>query len=341
MEEDLVFSWGQGPARIKKEGFFWEEGKIHYITGRVFRKAAMFGYIRPLKDELKIREYRLYRSYYCGYCKYLAKGGGFIPRLLLSHDLVFLNLLLSSLQGKEEQAVCRCLLHPFRFSVIKDESLFASTVPINLLLLHHKLKDDLQEGWSLGKQLLFFLLRGRVGKIRSYRGDLVFVVEEDLNRLKEQEVLEVTDLDQCCEPFAHLLGYLFCQAVPQGGSRRILEWMGFNLGKWIYLLDAYDDLAEDKKKGSYNPLFSAFSYQGGNLDDFRGAIRGRVASLLRYSHHQLVQSFQLLPLKKNQGLLENILYLGLPQQMEEIVFGGGCQCGKGSLSGPWYRKRCL
>ena len=33
-----------------------------------------------------------------------------------------------------------------------------------------------------------------------------------------------------------------------------LRSIGFNLGKYIYLLDAYDDLARDERKGAYNPL---------------------------------------------------------------------------------------
>lgn len=301
----------------------------------------MFGYIRPLKDELKVKEYRLYRSYYCGYCKYLARDGGFILRLLLNHDLVFFNLLLSSLWEEEERVFCRCLLHPFRFPMIEDDTLFAATAPINILLLYYKQRNNLQEGWSWGSYLLTFLLQRKVSTITKKNQEMVSVLEKELQLLKEREEGGCTDLDKICEPFAHLLGYLFSMATPQKDQGRILEWMGFNMGKWIYLLDAYDDLTEDKKKGDYNPFFTAFFYQGEDLVGFRQKIQTDVMHLLRYCHHQLIQAFQLLDMKKNQGLLENILYLGLPRQMEEIILEGGCKCGKGSVPGSWYQKRCL
>lgn len=31
--------------------------------------------------------------------------------------------------------------------------------------------------------------------------------------------------------------------------------MGYNLGRWIYLMDAADDLEEDREKNNYNPFY--------------------------------------------------------------------------------------
>lgn len=52
----------------------------------------MFGYILPDKPELKIKEYELYRAYYCGVCRAIKRRHGNIPRLTLTYDITFLAL---------------------------------------------------------------------------------------------------------------------------------------------------------------------------------------------------------------------------------------------------------
>ena len=47
-----------------------------------------------------------------------------------------------------------------------------------------------------------------------------------------------------------------------------LRSIGFHLGKFIYLLDAYDDLEHDQRKGAYNPL-KALSQQPGYEEEMK------------------------------------------------------------------------
>ena len=60
----------------------------------------MFGYVEPDKPELKIREFEVFRGYYCGVCKSIGKRFGQVPRISLNYDLAFLAVLLDSTQGK-------------------------------------------------------------------------------------------------------------------------------------------------------------------------------------------------------------------------------------------------
>ena len=53
----------------------------------------MFGYIAPLKSELKVREYEVYNAYYCAICHAVKRRYGELPRLLLSYDAVFVAML--------------------------------------------------------------------------------------------------------------------------------------------------------------------------------------------------------------------------------------------------------
>ena len=38
------------------------------------------------------------------------------------------------------------------------------------------------------------------------------------------------------------------------------RWMGYNLGKWIYILDAYDDIEEVINRKTYNPIIYQYKY---------------------------------------------------------------------------------
>lgn len=75
----------------------------------------MFGYIKPVKAELKVKEWEAYQGIYCGLCKQLAKRYGFFARMTLNYDFVFLAMLDMALHGKRIH-FCRehCIVHPFK-----------------------------------------------------------------------------------------------------------------------------------------------------------------------------------------------------------------------------------
>ena len=74
----------------------------------------MFGYIMPDKPELKIREYEIYRAYYCGVCKAIKKNHGNIPRLTLTYDTTFSAFLSSLVEEQPQIKDSRCALHPLK-----------------------------------------------------------------------------------------------------------------------------------------------------------------------------------------------------------------------------------
>lgn len=53
----------------------------------------MYGYIRPDIGELRINEYRRFRSAYCGLCEALRQRYGVLARFLIGYDMTFLALL--------------------------------------------------------------------------------------------------------------------------------------------------------------------------------------------------------------------------------------------------------
>lgn len=59
----------------------------------------MFGYVVPLKSELKVRELAQYNAYYCGLCASIGSRFGQAARLTLNYDSTFIAMLLTDLSG--------------------------------------------------------------------------------------------------------------------------------------------------------------------------------------------------------------------------------------------------
>ena len=111
----------------------------------------MFGYVNVLRDELKVKDYMMFRSYYCGLCHALGKKCSQSARLGLSYDMTFLALLLSSLSpenAKTKESVC--MAHPLtKRSYVTDDAATEYAANASCLLYYNKMKDDWHDDRSL------------------------------------------------------------------------------------------------------------------------------------------------------------------------------------------------
>ena len=121
-----------------------------------------------------------------------------------------------------------------------------------------------------------------------------------LDRLTQLEAEGSEDLDAVSGCFGELMAELFDYKQDHWSPE--LRSIGFHLGKFIYLLDAYDDLARDEKKGAYNPL-RTLSRQPGYEEEMREIFELLLARCAR--------SFERLPCVEDADLLRNILYSGV------------------------------
>ena len=99
---------------------------------------------------------------------------------------------------------------------------------------------------------------------------------------------------------------------------RILGWIGYNLGKWIYIIDAFDDMERDIKSGSYNPLLRQYKYENQDIKDFKASIAEEVKVGLLQALSQATGSLELLKLD-NKGIISNIAYEGLYGKTERVL----------------------
>lgn len=295
----------------------------------------MFGYIVPDKPELKIKEYELFRTYYCGVCKSLGRNLGVLSRFTLNYDTVFLGLLLASLHGENPELRREvCIANPFKRKWVAKKSKYIDfAADINTILTYYKLKDNWNDEKSILSKAAGLALLPGYKKARARNPETDMIVERSIAALAKLEAARCSSIDEAAEPFAVMMKEIMAAGggACDASTRRILEWIGYNTGKWIYTIDAYDDIEKDIKSGSYNPILLKYSYNGEDICSFKSRIKDEVSRGLIHSLGQLSSSVELLSLN-NKGIIDNIIYLGLNKKTGSILDKCPDKCSKDKRS---------
>ena len=275
----------------------------------------MFGYVRAVEGNFSEEAKARYRAAYCGLCHALGRRCGFLARFTLNYDFTLLAMLFAP----PEPVWCqrRCPAHPFRrwrccgpcsgFDLAADES---------VILFWLKLADDVADkGFLAGlpARTAAFALRRAYHKASRARPDFDARAREHLSRLRALEGENCPSMDRAADAFACILRSSVPEGLPERRGRALGELL-YHLGRWVYLIDAWDDLAEDRKRGSYNPLLARF---GGAPEAHLEELR----ATLSHSARLCQAAFQLEDFGGWTPVLENILYLGLPGVQEEVLTG--------------------
>lgn len=278
----------------------------------------MFGYVTVDNNQMTEDEYAVFSSYYCGVCKATGKVASQMARLGLSYDITFLALVFSSFSGNDVQYSQGCVLHPQkkRKYVTEDKAvLYAASAGVVLTYL--KLKDDWNDDKSI-KALLGMMLfyrgckRAKKNLTKEYE-----IIKKQLDILSGYEKAGSDSVDDTAEAFGKILECLFTpDFIEDENQRRVLSWLGLNLGRWIYLIDAVNDLEEDLKSGSYNPLIKT-GYK--NLKECASDME----LSLTLSLDGVASAFELADIKKNKEIIEKIIYISLKEKQKLILSGNG------------------
>ncbi len=264
----------------------------------------MFGYIGVNKEELKIKDYNTYRAYYCGVCHALQKMSGLKGRLVLSFDMTFLAMLLDSLYDEVSRPEKkRCAPHS-----IKKQDVFVGeavnyAAEMNILLAF----DNLQDKWYDSKNLPAKALAGLIKKSRNRIAAKYPVQSSAVNAyikvLRKIEKKKDANPYEAAEATGVMLGNIFAWKKDEWHDD--LYELGVNLGRFIYMADAYDDYNKDIKTGSYNPFVRLLNENPGkSLKSIGEKILTNCASLAAVRYERL-------PVDKNMDILRNILYSGI------------------------------
>lgn len=268
----------------------------------------MFGYVVMNKPEIKFKDFDLYRSFYCGLCRELRERYGISGQITLTYDLTFMILLLSGLyEPPVRKGTTRCIVHPVRRQPVCKNAITEYAADMNVFLAYYKCRDD----WNDDRSPLG-LLYGKVLERKEQKIERTFQQKTSriislLEDLSAMERAGEKDIDKVSGCFGKIMAEIF--AYREDVWEPTLRRMGFFLGKFIYLMDAYDDVEKDTKKGNYNPFSESYIIEG---------FQGQVQQMLMMMLSEACREFEKLPIIKYADILRNILYSGVWCRFESI-----------------------
>ena len=279
----------------------------------------MFGNVKPLKQELKIRDYSNYRAYYCGLCKSMGGKYAGLCRLGLSYEAVFIAIIISAmLDDKVMVKQKRCFIHPFskRPMVVNNKSVDAAA-SVNILLTYNSLCDNVRDENDMKSRLASIWFKKPYKKACADMPEINAVIEEKLDDLDLVEESLCDVLDKAAQPFAEMMGELASRLIPY--ENEDIYWFGFFMGKWIYVIDAYADIQKDLKNKAYNPFI--LMNPGMEYNEIANNSRGDAEFVLKGAISELLRIFERLNIKRNREIIENILFEGMPTRTEAVLSG--------------------
>lgn len=268
----------------------------------------MFGYIVVNKPEMKFREFDMYQSYYCGLCKSLKERYGKRGQITLSYDMTFLALLLTSLYEPETvSGYRRCAAHPVEKHLYRQNEFTDYAADMNLLLSYEKCLDDWNDERKIKQGMLAALLKKQNRQVYERYPQKIQKISECMDLIHAYEKAESRSIDEVAGAFGEIMAEIF--AYRQDEWEETLRRMGFFFGKFIYLMDAYEDIPMDIEKGTYNPFKEAYE-----REDFEESA-GQVLLMMMA---ECSKAFERLPIVENVQILRNILYSGVWSRYDQV-----------------------
>ena len=265
--------------------------------------------MRPSDGRLTEADRETFRGAYCGLCHTLGRRYGLVGRMILNYDLTFLAMVLS--RGTGETCDRRCAVHPFRKRrCAADDPAFDTAADMSVILTWWQLRDGVADHGFWGRwkyRFLSLLLHRAYRKAKARQPELDKRIQTNLDKLSALEREKCAIPDEAADTFALLLRDMAALSPP-GIKRRVLEEMLYHLGRWIYLVDALDDLKEDSRSGNYNPLLQRYGTRDGAL---RPEDRERVAATLDASIRTMAAAFELADFGCWRRIIESVVYEGL------------------------------
>lgn len=266
----------------------------------------MFGYIKINKMELKFKEYYSYKGYYCGLCKSLKTKYSNKSRLTLNYDMTFLILLLSSLYEPENKTYNeRCIVHPLSKQLIMENEITEYAASLNIILSYYNIIDDWEDDKDYKSLAIARLLQKEFKKASLELQDKSEIIKKRLYNISKLEKENSKEIDAVSNEFGYLMEELFLYKKDHWEEN--LRKIGFYLGKYIYFIDAYEDMKEDEEKNSYNPF--------NNLDLENKEEYARDLLMLNLS--LLSNEIEKLPLVQDKGIIDNIIYSGILNNLDK------------------------
>lgn len=280
----------------------------------------MFGYVVVDKPSLRIREYGYYRATYCGLCHAMGKCTGCLSRMTLSYDMTFFALLRGLICESEFSfKKRRCPRHPIKkIQTVEMNDELEYSAYVGAILTSGKLFDNINDEKGAKRAFAKFLrvfFSQMEKKSAKKLPELASLVEKKLAELGDIEKNKVASIDAPAEVFGSMMASLLSFEL-EGEKKLIASNIGKRIGRWIYIVDAFDDYENDKKSGSYNPFVLLYGGEEFTPDNLLS-----ISSMLEAEMALVCSSLDLLDEDgdKNRGeIIKNILCIGMPASVRRI-----------------------
>lgn len=271
----------------------------------------MFGYVTAYKPELKIKDYEAYKGVYCSLCKEMGKEYGVLSRFLLSYDGAFYVLYKLGADNIETDAQkSRCTFNPTKkcLKINTKSNVYKTASAITVILAYFKLIDNLNDSNIFKKLFLYFLLPYFAllkNKAKKKYPEIYTKIQQGMKKQFEIEKEKSVSIDKTADSTAEMLGFIFsfdeCENVKSHYD------FGYQLGRVVYFLDAFDDYEKDMKSNSFNPFRNSESFED------------EAIMSIRLSIGALTEIMQKISFNKTSAIINNIIYDGLNYQLERII----------------------
>src|SRR4051812_25126021 len=241
----------------------------------------MFGLMRAKSCGMTAEERRARRLNYFGTGKTIGGEDSAKARVLLNNDVVFFAGLLTELGGEETSEWGRayqsynCLSLPQ--ASMPDSLKFAAAT--NIILTRFKIADHIEDGQGIKKRTVARILSGDFARAEKYLCEKEFPVaeiEEILSSQGEREGVS-SSLDELAFPTARTTGIFFREGLRLVGRGDVADRgyeLGFEFGKLIYLVDAFEDYQSDARQGQFNAISAIYGTTGDEMpDDVKREVR--------------------------------------------------------------------
>lgn len=281
----------------------------------------MIGYIKANKAQLKVKDYEIYKGIYCSLCKQLRKSYSPLAQIFLSYDFAFLLVLKMAISPEcPTFKTKRCHYNPLvkcNCCVNEDIALCAD---LSIIISYYKVKDNIRDSKFLKKIAIYLFLPLVVimhNKAKRRLPDFEKVIARAMFEQASLEDNNQMSVDMAAQPTARALSAIFSMRESHDEQKKVLERLGYMLGRWVYIIDAVDDLPDDIKNNSFNPFRLNISdadsaEQNAQFFEYAGEVLSTTAG-------EAVLAFELLNINRFQDILENILFDGLAKVADETL----------------------
>ncbi len=279
----------------------------------------MFGYVVVDKEKLTPQENALYRAFYCGVCKTVKQEYGNLTRVCTTYDITFLSILSHDCLNYPVQLTNEnCIANPFQKKlIVKDNPLMRKVSAIAVLLVYYKLQDDIIDG-KKSRKILNTLFSKQVKKAQLIFPEADGIIDSYYQKLRAMEQENEKIIDKVSDCFGSMLKELLTLVIPSCDEN--VYSLAYNVGKYIYLIDAVDDIEEDAKSGNYNPFLACY----GEFEN-REAFMGKHGKEMEFSVYgtinKAVCAFNDRNYNQSYSLLKNIMHHGLKRRADDVFAG--------------------